>query len=183
MRSPSRRNAAPLDEQSLYNYAVRLLGRQMRTVAELKRLLRRRIEAGPAGEAALDSVITRLHEYRYLDDPAFAQDYTRLRQENASFGRRRVQQDLLRKGVDAETVTASLDRAYEGISEEDLARRHLERKRIRQPQSDKESARIVRLLMRAGFSVSVILRILRNWNVRTDAIAALEAEDPSDETP
>jgi len=31
-----------LDEASLYSYAVKLLGQQMRTVAELRRLLRRR---------------------------------------------------------------------------------------------------------------------------------------------
>ena len=49
-------------------------------------------------------------DQRYLDDPAFASTYTRLRQENQSFGKRRVQQELTRKGVQAELV-ASTSRA------------------------------------------------------------------------
>ncbi|MGA8160085.1 MAG: RecX family transcriptional regulator, partial [Acidobacteriaceae bacterium] len=100
MRSRTRKPAV-LDEPALYDYAVRLLGQQMRTVAEVKRLLRRRVEPGEPGDAKMNAVVSRLKEHRYLDDATYAQDYTRLRQENASLGRRRVQQDLMRKGVQA----------------------------------------------------------------------------------
>ncbi len=172
-----RKPPAPLDENSLYNYAVKLLGRQMRTVAELQRLLRRRIVPGESGQAALDAVIARLKEHRYLDDTAFAQDYAKLRQENSSFGRRRVHQDLIRKGVHAEVIAQSLDTAYDGVGEEALARRHLARKRIAQPKTNKDAARVARLLMRAGFSTSTIVRILKKWNVDEAAISALESAD------
>ena len=87
-----------LDEAALYQYAVGALGRQMRTVAELKRLMSRRVEEGEAGESKMAAVVARLAEQRYLDDSAFASTYTRLRQENQSFGKRRVQQELTRKG-------------------------------------------------------------------------------------
>lgn len=179
----SRKAPAPLDEDSLYTYAVRLLGRQMRTVAELKRLLRRRIEPGASGEAALESVIARLKESRYLDDTGYAQDYARLRQENSSFGRRRVRQDLMRRGVQAEVIAQSLDTAYEGVGEEALARRHLARKRVAQPKTEKDAARVARMLMRAGFSTSTIVRILKKWNVDEAALTAFEtaaADEPSD---
>ncbi|MGB9147320.1 MAG: RecX family transcriptional regulator [Acidobacteriaceae bacterium] len=178
-----RKPPTPLDENALYAYAVRLLGQQMRTVTELKRLLRRRIEPGESGQAALDAVIARLTEHRYLDDTGYALDYARLRQENSSFGRRRVQQDLMRKGVHAEVIAKTLDTAYEGVGEEALARRHLARKRIAQPKTDKDAARIVRLLLRAGFSTSTIVRILKKWNVDEAAITALEstaADEPSE---
>lgn len=170
-----RKSPAPLDDEALYNYAVRLLGQQMRTVTEVRRLLRRRIEPGESAEPRLDAIIARLKEYKFLDDTGYAQDYAKLRQENASFGRRRVQQDLTRKGVPADVIAKTLDTAYEGVGEEELARRHLERKRIRKPASEKEAARVARLLMRAGFSTGSIVRILKKWDVDDAALTALES--------
>jgi regulatory protein len=180
MRSRSRKPPAPLDDDALYNYAVRLLGQQMRTVAEVKRLLRRRVERDETGEARIDAVIARLRGYGYLNDTAYAQDYAKLRQENASLGQRRVQQDLMRKGVEAEVIAKTLGAAYEGVSEEELARRHLERKRIRKPSGEKEAARVARLLMRAGFSMGTIVRILKNWDVDESALAAMETAEPDE---
>jgi regulatory protein len=176
----ARKPAAPLTEDALFDYAVKLLGRQMRTVAEVKRLLRRRVEPGDSGEAKISAVVARLRERKYLDDSAYAQDYAKLRQENASFGKRRVQQDLMRKGVQAAVIGTTLDAAYEDVNEEELARRHLERKRIKKPSSQKEAARVARMLMRAGFGSSVIFRILRKWDIEEEAIAGLEAagEEP-----
>jgi regulatory protein len=176
----ARKSAAPLDEESLYNYAVKLLGQQMRTVAEVKRLLQRRVEPGESGAAMLDAVIARLRERKYLDDAGYAQDYTKLRQENASFGKRRVQQDLMRKGVQAAVIGKTLDAAYQDVNEEELARRHLERKRVRKPANDKEAARVMRMLMRAGFSTGTIYRILKKWDVEVEEIEVAE-EDHSDQ--
>ncbi|HVT98721.1 MAG TPA: regulatory protein RecX [Acidobacteriaceae bacterium] len=176
----ARKPAAPLNENELFDYAVKLLGQQMRTVAEVKRLLRRRVEPGESGLVKMNAVIARLQERKYLNDPAYAADFARLRQENASFGRRRVQQDLMRKGVQATVIGETLDAAYEDVNEEELARRHLERKRIQKPASQKEAARVARMLMRAGFGSSVIFRILRQWDIAEDAIAGLESggEEP-----
>ncbi|MGB6870958.1 MAG: regulatory protein RecX [Acidobacteriaceae bacterium] len=178
MRSRTRKPAV-LDEPALYDYAVRLLGQQMRTVAEVKRLLRRRVEPGEPGDAKMNTVVSRLKEHRYLDDAAYAQDYTRLRQENASLGRRRVQQDLMRKGVQATLIARTLEISYESVDEEELARRHLERKRVQKPQNDKEAARVMRMLARAGFSTAIIYRILRRWEVPEEALSPLESMDPS----
>jgi len=177
MRSGSRQTKAPLDEEPLYNYAVKLLGQQMRTVAEVKRLLRRRVEPGEAGEAKLDAVVGRLKERKYLNDFRYAQEYAKLRQENASLGKRRVQQDLIRKGVHAETIGKTLDAAYEDVNEEQLARRHLERKRVKKPAGDKEAARVARMLMRAGFASGVIFRILKKWDVAGETMEALAEQE------
>jgi len=166
-----------LDEESLYNYAVKLLGQQMRTVAEVKRLLRRRVEPGETGEAKIDAAIARLKERKYLNDTSYAQDYAKLRQENASLGRRRVQQDLIRKGVHATVIGKTLESAYENVNEEQLARRHLERKRVKQPGNEKEAARVMRLLLRAGFSSGTIFRILKQWNVQEEVLQELEEMD------
>ncbi|HTV82038.1 MAG TPA: regulatory protein RecX [Acidobacteriaceae bacterium] len=179
----TRKPAPPPDEFALYDYAVKLLGQQMRTVAELKRLLRRRVGSGEGGEAALAAVVAKLKEYKFLDDTGYARDYAKLRQENSSFGSRRVRLDLMRKGVHAEVIAKTLDAAYEGVPEEALARRHLERKRISKPANDKEIARVARLLIRAGFSPGTIFRILKQWNVRETALASLESIDAEDRAP
>jgi regulatory protein len=176
----SKKKAEPLDEAALYEYAVFSLGRQMRTVAEIKRLMRRRVEEGETGAAKVEAVVTRLKAQRYLNDTSYAADYARMRQENRSFGKRRVQQDLIVKGVHADVISKTLDAAYENVSEEDLARRHLERKRIRKPANEKETARVMRLLVRAGFSTGVIFKILKKWDVDEEALAALESLDLED---
>lgn len=179
----SRKPAPLLDEGGLYHYAVKLLGQQMRTVAELKRLLRRRVEAGEAGAVTMEAVVARLKEQGYLNDTGYAQDYAKLRQENSSFGRRRVQQDLMRKGVHGDVIAQTLEGAYEGVNEEALARRHLERKRVAKPADDKEAARVARMLMRAGFSTGTIVRILKKWDVGEDTLVAIESGDAEETAP
>lgn len=171
----------PLSESALYEYAVNALGRRMRTVAELTRLMRNRVERDESGQAKIDVVLARLKEHSYLNDVDFAATYTRLRQENASFGKRRVRQDLTVKGVHAEIISQTLDAAYENVNEEELARRHLERKGVKKPATEKESARVMRMLIRAGFSTGVIFTILKNWNTPDEALAGLETieDDPA----
>jgi len=174
------RKKEPLDAAALYEYAIGALGRRMRTVAELKRLMRSRVEEGDAGEAKMDAIVSRLKEQRYLNDTSFAADYTRLRQENSRFGKRRVQQDLIQKGVHADVIAKTLDVAYENVNEEELARQHLSRKRVRKPSNEKEAARVMRLLVRAGFSTGVIFKILKNWQVDDDTLSAIESIDLDD---
>ena len=161
----ARSRPEPLDEAALYQYAVGALARQMRTVAELKRLMSRRVEQGEVGETKIAAVVARLADQHYLDDRAFASTYTRLRQENQSFGKRRVQQELTRKGVQAELVASTLETAYAGVSEEELVRRYVARKRIKKPQDEKETARLVRRLVGAGFSFAIISTLFKSWEL------------------
>jgi regulatory protein len=149
----------------------------MRSEAELRRLMHSRVEPGERGEAAIAAVLVRLREYGYLDDAAFAETYARLRQENEKLGVRRVRQDLQQKGVKPELIAETLEARYGQTNEEALARQHLERKRIRKPENEKETARVMRRLVAAGFSTGVIYKILRQWNVPDEALAALDNLD------
>ena len=161
----ARKKPEPLDEPALYQYAVAALARQMRTVAELKRLMSRRVEAGEVGESKVAAVVARLLDQRYLDDPAFASTYTRLRQENQGFGKRRVQQELTRKGLQAELVASTIENAYAQVSEEDLVRQYVARKRLVKPQDEKQTARLIRRLVGAGISFAIISRLLKTWDI------------------
>jgi regulatory protein len=166
-----------LNEAGLFEYATGALGRQMRTEADLRRLMKARVEPGERGDAVIDTVVARLLEYGYLDDAAFAETYARLRQENEKLGQRRVQQDLQRKGVDKELITETLEARYGQTNEETLARQYLDRKRIRKPENQKETARVMRRLVTAGFSTGVICKILRQWDVPEESLAALDNLD------
>ncbi|HEX4286056.1 MAG TPA: regulatory protein RecX [Terracidiphilus sp.] len=165
---------APLNEAGLYDYAVKALGRQMRTTANLRRLMQQRAEPGEQGESIIDTVLKRLIGNGYLNDAVYAETYTRLRKENEKFGQRRVQQDLRNKGVPTSLIASTLDSAYAETDEEILARQHLERKRIRKPANEKETARVMRRLVAAGFSNGVIYKILRQWAVPDESLAALD---------
>jgi regulatory protein len=163
-----------LNEGGLYEYGVKALGRQMRSEAELRRLMEKRAEPGGRGEAAVAAVIAQLKEKRYLDDQSFAETYARLRQQNEKLGERRVRQALGQKGVASEIVKEAIEARYGQTNEEALAREHLARRRLRKPENEKETARIMRRLVAAGFSTGVIYKILRQWDVPDEALAALE---------
>jgi regulatory protein len=149
----------------------------MRSEADLRRLMAARVEPGTEGEALVARVVTRLKEYGYLNDASFAETYARLRQENQKFGQRRVRQDLQQKGIHTALIDETLEARYAGTSEEALARQHLERKRLRKPENEKETARIMRRLVAAGFSTGVIYKILRQWDVPDETLAVLDNVD------
>ena len=176
----ARKSAKPrafLNEAGLYNYAVKALGRHMRSEAELRRLMKPRVEPGDRSEAVIAAVVARLKEQRYLDDQSFAETYARLRHENEKLGERRVKQDLQQKGVAKDLIAETLESRYAQTSEEALAREHLARKHLSKPENPKETARVMRRLVAAGFSTGVIYKILRQWDVPDEALAALENLD------
>jgi regulatory protein len=163
-----------LNESGLYDYAVKALGRHMRTEAELRRLMHQRVEPGPRGDEIIAAVVGRLKEQRYLDDRSYAETYTRLRKENEKFGQRRVRQSLRQKGISATVVDQTVSESYSNTNEEKLARAYLERKRIARPANEKDTARVMRRLVAAGFSTSLIYKILRQWDVPEESLSALD---------
>jgi len=164
-------------ENELYEYAVGALSRRMRTVAELKRLLRQRVESETGlGQTLVELVIRRLKDQGYLNDSEYAATYSSLRRDNEKFGRMRVITDLKAKGVHGEIIEQAVSSAYDEVNEEKQARAYLKRKRLRKPENQKEAARIFRNLARAGFGASTILRSLKKWDVEEETLSALESE-------
>ncbi len=158
----------PVGEPELFEYAVGALSRRMRTVRDLRKLMKPRAFEGERGEADMTRVCERLIELKYLSDTRFAQDYTRLRKENQGFGRRRVAQDLAVKGVGKELVAETVAAAFDETDEVALARAYCERKRIRKPEgvtAQKDSVRIMNRLMRAGYSSTAIFKLFKQWRV------------------
>ena len=171
-----KRTEKEYDEAMLYEYAVRALGRKMRTVAELKRLMRERVKTQYDGQLLVEVVVAKLKEQKYLNDTNYAESYSRFRKENEKFGRLRVVQDLKAKGVHGDVIDKTVGAAYQDIDEEHLAREYLQRKRISKPVTQRDAAKVFRNLTRAGFQSRVIFRILKTWDVDDETISALESE-------
>ena len=165
-------------EDELYEYAVGALARRMRTVAELKRLLRARVEEADSeyGQTLIELVIRRLKDRGYLNDSQYAAYFSSLRRDNQKFGRMRVVTDLKIKGVHGEVIDKAVDAAYEGVSEEKQAREFLRRKRLVKPKDQKQAARIFRQLARGGFGTKTIFSILKKWDVDEETLSEFEGE-------
>jgi regulatory protein len=164
-------------EDALYEYAVGALARRMRSIAELKRLLRLRVEADTEhGKTLVELVIRRLKDQGYLNDAEYAAAYSSFRRDNERFGRRRVITDLKAKGVHREVIDKAVDSVYDEVNEEKQAREFLHRKRLEKPKNQKGAARIFRQLVRAGFGAKAIFAILKKWDVDDEMLQALEGE-------
>src|SRR6266571_9574002 len=164
-------------EGELYEYAVGALGRRMRSVAELKRLLRQRVDfENEIGQTLVEIVIRRLKDQGYLSDAKYAAAYSAFRRDNEKFGRRRVITDLKIKGVHGDVLENAVDSVYGEVNEEKQAREYLRRKRLKKPKDKKQAARIFRQLMRAGFGAKTIFGILKKWDVEEEVLGELEGE-------
>ena len=172
---PKRRHYS---EEEMYEYAVGALARRMRTVAELKRLMRARVEEPESeyAETLVELVIRRLKDQGYLNDSHYAAAYISMRRDNQKLGRRRVITELKTRGVHASLIEKAIEDAYEGVNEEKQARDYLRKKRLEKPKDQKQAARIFRQLARAGFGTKTIFTILKKWDVDQETLTALETE-------
>ena len=162
-------------EGELYEYAVGALARRMRSVAELKRLLRLKVEVETEfGKTLVELIIRKLKDQGYLNDSQYAAAYSSFRRDNEKFGRMRVITDLKAKGVHPDLIDTAVTAAFDDVNEEKQARAYLQRKRLAKPKDQKQAARIFRNLTRAGFRAKTIFTILKMWDLDDETLTALE---------
>jgi len=92
-----------------YDRALNMLAFRGRASKELARSLVRKGEP----RELVDRAIERLTEQGLLDDAAFAESFTRAKVLGAQQSRRRVQQDLARKGVARDVTDAAIATVFE----------------------------------------------------------------------
>jgi regulatory protein len=103
------RIAGEAAQLKVYDRALNMLAFRARSSAELARSL---VRKGETKELA-DRAVARLQEQGLLDDAAFAQSFTRAKVLGAKQSKRRVQQDLARKGVDRAVSDAAIATVFE----------------------------------------------------------------------
>jgi regulatory protein len=130
--------------------AVRYLARRERTEAQVKAFLGR---AG-ASAARIRSLLSRFREHGYLNDEAYAARWARARLARKPMGRARLEAELLAKGFERATVARALLQVSGEVSQVELARMLLARRRGRPQAPDRR--RGASLLRRHGFDEEII---------------------------
>jgi regulatory protein len=141
-------------EPSLRERALRFLARREYSRAELARKL-----APHADDAtAIDSVLDDLENRGWLSERRVVEQVVHTRRTR--FGARRIERELLDKGISEDSVAAALAQLKEGELE---AARAVWLKKFggRRPGRPAERARQVRFLQGRGFDLDVILKVIR----------------------
>ena len=145
-----------------YDRALNMLALRARSAAELRRLLIRKRE--PAD--LVDAAIERLLRAGFLDDESFARQFARSKLLGAGLSRRRVQQELARRGVSRDIAEAALAEVFaeEHLDEEDglqrVARKKLKSLERLDPATQRR--RLYGFLARRGYDSDDIARTVRD---------------------
>lgn len=91
-----------------YDRAMMMLAARGRASGELRRLL---VKKGEAPEV-VDEVVARLTQAGFLDDASFARQFTRWKTGGAALSRRRIEQELTRRGVDRQTAAEAIAETF-----------------------------------------------------------------------
>jgi regulatory protein len=121
-----------------------------------EREVRDRLRRSGYDPSVIDQVITRLHDWRYLDDTDFARRWVENRATHRPRGTRLLQQELRQKGIDRETAREVIAEAEldEAADAEALARRRLPAYAGDDPASIRR--RLGAYLARRGYGYDVI---------------------------
>jgi len=137
--------------------AMNLLQKRRYTERQLEDKLRE----GFYPEEIIAEAVAYVKSFHYLDDLGFAVDY--ITYHEATKSKRRIQGDLIQKGISAEVIKAAFEEwsRLGGAQDEQEMIRELLRKKHYDPACDmKEKSRICAFLLRKGFSVDNVNRVL-----------------------
>ena len=166
------------DRLHTYDRALNLLAFRGRASSELARALIRKGEEKPH----VDWAIARLTEQGLLDDAAFARAFTRAKVVGGKQSRRRVQQDLARRGVSRAVTDDAIDTVLEeeAVDQraivEEAARKKLRGLAGLEPAVQRR--RLYGYLARRGYEVDDIREVLAALG---PDMAAVDPSDDSDE--
>jgi regulatory protein len=138
-----------------FERAVKLLAAKPRSVAELReRLLRGR----NTDAEIVDTVISRLREYGYLNDEHYAFCYASYKVKQKPVGRRRLERDLKLKKIENSVANEALEMVYAETPEEQLIDDAIaKRLRLRgKPKSRAEAKSLFDHLLRRGFAFELV---------------------------
>src|ERR1041384_1337333 len=92
-----------------FERAVKLLAAKPRSVAELRERL---LQGKGINSEIVETVISRLKEYGYLNDGRFAFSYASYKVKQRPLGRRRLELDLKLKKVENSVANEALEMVY-----------------------------------------------------------------------
>jgi regulatory protein len=154
--------------RSTYERALDMLEARARAVTELRRLL---IKKGEPPDD-VDAAIERLRAAGVLDDANFARQLTRSKAVGGGHSRRRIQQELAKRGVARDVSDEAIVEVFEeeGVDEAAAIER-VARKKLRTLtglDTATQKRRLYGFLARRGYNSDAIARVLRVLLAPTD---------------
>jgi len=137
---------------------LRLLAFRRRTAEEI----RKGLEKKGFSPVEIEGVIRVLREEKLLDDTRFAQDFAYGKVPAKLWGRERVRNELLNRGVSIEDIAEAIQQVYADYPEEDLALRaaRAKWKSTLGRRSLRARQRVGSYLQRQGFPFEMIIKTL-----------------------
>jgi regulatory protein len=144
--------------------ALAMLAFRARSVRDLRRRL---VQKGESGDVA-DAALARLVELGLLDDAAYARQFVRSRVQGAGLSRRRLEQELFRRGVAREVADTSIAEVMaEDAVDVDAILGRVARKKLRtlgQLDPAVRRRRLYGYLARRGYDPDEIRRVMEEMS-------------------
>ena len=124
--------------------------------------LREKLKKAEFSQEAVDDAIAYVSSYHYIDDRRYADHYIEVMRSSRSL--RRIEMDLMKKGVPRDILQEAMKQAAEEDgSEFELALRLAEKKlKGRPPVDDRERQKLYAYLMRQGFSGRDVVKVMNS---------------------
>ena len=139
-----------------YIRAVDLISRRLRSEREIRDYARRK----QWDRDNTERVIARLYDRGYLNDLVFAQAFVRSRQSSRKYSRRRIERDLVNKGISHRIIQQALDEEAGMADDNDALTNLVAKKYHRYDDINKLKA----YLARAGFRYDDINRAIKQYH-------------------
>ena len=140
------------------NYVYRLLGYRARSCQEV----RERLKKKGFSKKIIDRVVVELKELDYLNDAEFSSTWVDMKLSTSPCGKRLIEQELRRKGIDEEIIRDATERGYSERDEGEIAY-NLALRRV-QKYSDlddkKKWQRLYNFLARRGFLLELVYDVV-----------------------
>ena len=139
-----------------YIRAVDLISRRLRSEREIRDYAGRK----QWSRGNTERVIARLYDRGYLNDLVFAQSFVRSRQSSRKYSRRRIERDLVNKGIGHRIIQQVLDEEAGMADDNDALANLVAKKYHRYDDINKLKA----YLARAGFKYDDINRAIKQYH-------------------
>lgn len=139
-------------------YALNLLSQRSYSEKKLtEKLISREVEP-----SEIETVITKLKEYGYVDDAKYAKDYVESAQNIKLTGRRKIYWQLIKKGIPKEIAKEAIDQTYNDDSEPEQIREII-KKYARNIPKDKLYERLIRRLISRGYDYILVKKEVQDF--------------------
>ena len=139
-----------------YIRAIDLISRRLRSEREIRDYAKRK----QWSKDNTERVIARLYDRGYLNDPVFARAFVRSRRSTRKYSRRRIEQDLINKGISHRIIQQVLDEEAGMADDNDALANLVAKKYHRYDDINKLKA----YLARAGFRYDDINRAIKQYH-------------------